>query len=77
MLYRLVVLKNNIPSAVILSPEEYTRLLNIEDNYSLLTIANQRLANYDSSKAVSYEEILSNNGLTKKDVENALDVEIG
>ena len=32
----LVVLKNNQPSAVILSPEEYTRLTEIEKDYMLL-----------------------------------------
>ena len=30
---RLIVLKNNQPSAVILSPEEYERLAEIEENY--------------------------------------------
>ena len=32
----LIVLKNNQPSAVILSPEEYTRLTEIEEDYYLL-----------------------------------------
>ena len=32
----LFVLKNNQPSAVILSPEEYTRLTEIEENYTLI-----------------------------------------
>lgn len=30
----LIVLKNNQPSAIILSPEEYTRLTEIEEDYS-------------------------------------------
>ena len=29
----LIVLKNNQPSAIILSPEEYTRLIEIEEDY--------------------------------------------
>lgn len=37
----LIVLKNNQPSAVILSPEEYTRLTEIEENYFLLLEAKQ------------------------------------
>ena len=32
----LIVLKNNQPSAIILSPEEYTRLTEIEEDYFLL-----------------------------------------
>ena len=31
----LIVLKNNQPSAIILSPEEYTRLTEIEEDYFL------------------------------------------
>lgn len=33
---RLIVLKNNRPAAVILSPDEFSRLSEIEDNYALL-----------------------------------------
>jgi len=32
----LIVLKNNQPSAVILSPEEYTRLTEIEEDYYVM-----------------------------------------
>lgn len=32
----LIVLKNNVPTAVILSPEEYERLCSIEENYRTL-----------------------------------------
>lgn len=39
----LIVLKNNQPSAVILSPEEYTRLTEIEEDYFLLLEANRRM----------------------------------
>ena len=37
----LIVLKNNQPSAIILSPEEYTRLTEIEEDYFLLLEANK------------------------------------
>ncbi|MDR0843567.1 MAG: type II toxin-antitoxin system Phd/YefM family antitoxin [Acidobacteriota bacterium] len=36
---RLVVLKNNVPSAVILSPEEYVRLSQAEEDARLLQVA--------------------------------------
>ena len=39
----LIVLKNNQPSAVILSPEEYIRLTEIEEDYFLLLEANKRI----------------------------------
>ena len=41
---QLIVLKNNQPAAVILSPEEFSRLSEIEEDYLLLLEANQRLA---------------------------------
>lgn len=40
---QLIVLKNNQPSAVILSPEEYARLAEIEEDYFLLLEADKRL----------------------------------
>ena len=42
----LIVLKNNQPSAIILSPEEYTRLTEIEEDYFLLLEANKRLVEF-------------------------------
>ena len=40
----LIVLKNNKPSAVILSPEEYERLIEIEEDYTLLVMANLNIS---------------------------------
>lgn len=39
----LVVLKNGQPIAVALSPEEYTRLVEAEEDYKLTVEANRRL----------------------------------
>ena len=33
---QLIVLKNNVPSAVILSPEEYIRLSELAEDYALM-----------------------------------------
>ena len=73
---RIIVLKNNVPSAIILSPDEYMRLLEIEEDSILLKLAEQRLANYKPGDGILYEEALGQMGLTHKDVENAEDVEI-
>ena len=40
----LIVLKNNQPTAVIMSPVEYSRLNEIEENYYLLLEAMRRLS---------------------------------
>jgi len=72
---QLVVLKNNAPSAIILSPEEYERLSEIEENYYLLSLAESRLNN-NSAKSISADEFMRELGITQEDVDNAEDVEI-
>jgi len=73
---QLVVLKNNAPSAVILSTEEYERLTEIEENYYLLSIAESRLKNDGLSRAIDENEAMRRFGITSDDIENAEDVEI-
>ena len=73
---RLVVLKNNTPSAVILSPEEFERISKIEENYNLLLKANERLTKNNLEKAVAETEVLYQVGVCKEDSDNAEDVEI-
>ena len=73
---QLIVLKNNVPSAVIISPDEYIRLSEIAEDYILLTEAQERLKNNKGKKNVSFEEVMQNYGLTEEDIENAEDLEI-
>ena len=54
----LIVLKNNQPSAVILSPEEYTRLTEIEEDYMLLLEANGRLEANGDKPGISFTNVL-------------------
>ncbi len=70
----LVVLKNNQPSAIILSPDEYARLTEIEEDYYLLLEANARMEK--SEKTVSYSDVLKNLGIDESEILNAEDVEI-
>lgn len=73
---RIVVLKNNAPSAIILSPDEYLRLLEIEEDSILFNLAEQRLADYKPSDGNSYDEALIQLGLTHEDIDNAKDLEL-
>lgn len=73
---QLIVLKNNQPSAVILSPEEYERLLEIEEDYLLMVEAQARLANNENMPAKSFEDVMNNLGITEEDLRQAGDVEI-
>ena len=72
----LIVLKNNQPSAVILSPEEYTRLTEIEEDYFLLLEANKRMEENGSNKKISMDSVLNNLGISKEELLDAEDVDI-
>lgn len=48
-----VVMKNNVPECVLLSPDEYIRLLDEVHDTRLMAIATQRMANFDSSVFIS------------------------
>lgn len=72
----LVVLKNNQPSAVILSPDEYTRLAEIEENYLLLLEATKRLAANEGKSAISEVDVMKHFGITDADLEEVEDLEI-
>lgn len=72
----LIVLKNNQPSAVILSPEEYKRLTEIEEDYFLLLEANKRIKDDKNNKTVSVGSVMEHLGISETDLLNAEDVDI-
>nr|WP_307990912.1 type II toxin-antitoxin system Phd/YefM family antitoxin [uncultured Niameybacter sp.] len=71
---QLVVLKNNAPSAVILSPEEFARLSEIEEDYALLLEATQRLADSTNESTLSFDTVMSNLGISEKELNDAEDI---
>jgi prevent-host-death family protein len=73
---QLVVLKNNAPSAVILSPEEYERLAEIEEDYQLLLLAQQRIANGSMERTVPFNNAMVALGISETELNEAEDVEI-
>ena len=72
----LIVLKNNQPSAIILSPEEYTRLTEIEEDYYLLLEANRRLEADGNNKTVSLDTVMNELGISEDELLDAEDVVI-
>lgn len=72
----LIVLKNNQPSAVILSLEEYTRLTEIEENYFLLLEANRRIEENGDKKTVSLDSVMDHLGISKEELLDAEDADI-
>lgn len=72
----LIVLKNNQPSAIILSPEEYTRLTEIEEDYFLLLEANKRLEENENNTTVSFDSVMNNLGISEEELSDMEDVVI-
>ena len=72
---QLVVLKNNKPAAIILSPEEFARLSEIEEDYVLLIEAIKRLENSDGTTC-TMEAVMKELGVSEEEVTSAEDVEI-
>lgn len=72
----LIVLKNNQPSAVILSPEEYTRLTEIEEDYFLLLEANRRMDDNTDNKTIPFDSVMSNLGINEEELSDTEDIDI-
>jgi len=72
----LIVLKNNQPSAIILSPKEYTRLTDIEEDYFFLLEANKRIEENVDNNTVSFDAVMNNLGISKEELLDAEDIDI-
>ena len=73
---QLVVLKNNVPVAILLSPDEFSRLAEIEGNYRLLLLAQERLASNNPENTRSEADVMKDFGISGNDIETTEDVEI-
>ena len=71
-----LVIKNNNPEAVIMSPEEYINLVDELNDAKLLAEATIRMQNADLSKTISHEEMMKKFGITQADLDEMDDVEI-
>ena len=71
-----VVMKNNAAECVLLSPEEYIRLIDEVNDARLLTIATERLTNYNPATTLSEEEMNARLGVTSDDLADFEEVEI-
>jgi len=65
---QIVVLKNNQPTAVILSPEEYKRLSEAEENLHLLQLAGSRLTPGWENHVLSEKDFWADSDITDEDL---------
>ncbi|MDE7121176.1 MAG: type II toxin-antitoxin system Phd/YefM family antitoxin [Oscillospiraceae bacterium] len=58
-----VVMKNNVPECVLLSPQEYIRIMDALNDAKLLAIAAERMEHYDSDMMIPAEKVQKNLGI--------------
>ena len=71
-----MVMSGNIPECVLLSPEEYDRIVEALEDAQLLAVAEERLSHYDPAKTISWEEMNRRLGITEEDLANCEEVEL-
>lgn len=70
-----IVMKNNRPACVLVSPEQYEALIEMLSDYSLLMEAERRMATNHDEENISQEEMMRSLGITQDDLDG-IDVEI-
>ncbi len=71
-----VVMKNNAAECVLLSPEEYVKLMDELNDARLLAIAAKRLESCEPSSWISSETVYKELGITDADLNSCGEVEI-
>lgn len=71
-----VVMKNNAAECVLLSPDEYVRLMDEVNDARLLAIASERMANIDPTTLIPEEKVWERLGVTEEELASIGEVEI-
>lgn len=70
-----VVVKNNKPACVLLSPEKYEELMEMLEDQELLALAEERARHNKVSHNISQDDLLKANGISYEDLAE-IEVEI-
>ncbi|MGN0180370.1 MAG: type II toxin-antitoxin system Phd/YefM family antitoxin [Monoglobaceae bacterium] len=71
-----VVMKNNSAECVLMSPEEYVKLMDEVNDARLLSLANERMQKFNSSDLISAEDLYKELGITNEDLDAIGEVEL-
>ncbi len=71
-----IVIKNNVPVAILLSPAEYTRLIEVNEDSILLAEAAMRIGASDKKDFIPEADFMQSIGLSEADINNSDDIEI-
>lgn len=70
-----IVVKNNRPACVLVSPSQYESLIEILSDYALIVEAQKRLTLNDDSENISHEEMMKELGILDADLTD-IEVEV-
>lgn len=71
-----VVMKNNTAECVLLSPDEYIRLMDEVNDARLLSMATARMAKTDPASFIPAEQLYTEMGITQADIDEIGEVDI-
>ena len=70
-----IVMKNNRPACILMSPGRYEALMEMLSDYILLEEAHNRVAHYNPEETLSQEEVMELFGIIEDDLKD-IEVEI-
>ena len=70
-----VVMKNNTPECVLISPDEYVSLMDEVNDARLLTLAVKRMENFNPNNTISEKQIMEELGVSDDDLSDFDEVE--
>lgn len=70
-----IVLKNNVPACVLITPEKYNEMMETIENYNLLVEAEIRMKNSSDNELISQDDMLSRLNISESELDN-IEVEI-
>lgn len=70
-----IVVKNNKPACVLLSPAQYESLMEMLSDFILREEAEERMEHYNASDNMTQEQIMQEFGITQSELD-AVDVEL-
>ncbi len=70
-----VVMKNNNPVCILMSPGKYESLMEMLSDYIMQEEADSRMAHFDSGETMSQQEVMESLGITDADLDD-IEVEI-
>ena len=70
-----IVMKNNKPACILMSPERYEALMETVSDYLLLEEAEKRAESVEESQLISHEEMMLEFGVSREDLDS-VEVEI-